>query len=310
MIDQINTDQINANQIKVLMVDDEKRFRDTTKKILEKKGFETILAENGEDALEKIKQDPDVVILDIKMPGIDGHQTLAQIKKLKPDLQVIMLTGHGDKPSAREALVKGAFDYLSKPCDIDILVAKIKEAYYIKDQSAIREERSVASVMIPINEYTTIDESKTIQEAISELKKSFVVKMATNHLMETGHRSILVMNQKDQIEGILTIKDLLEMIMPQYLSAPKPSLADTIEYSPMFWKGMFTFGVKDIANKRISDVMSPSPAVIDGRASLMEAAYLMLYQNQRRLLVNILNKPVGIVREQDLFFEMERVLNY
>jgi len=71
--------------IKVLMVDDEKRFRETTKKILNKKGFDTILAESGEDALVKIGQGPDVVILDIKMPGIDGHQALAEIKKRKPE---------------------------------------------------------------------------------------------------------------------------------------------------------------------------------------------------------------------------------
>jgi DNA-binding NtrC family response regulator len=97
-----------SKQIKVLMVDDEKRFRDTTRKILMKKGFDTILAGSGEQALEKIEQEPDVVILDIKMPGIDGHEALAEIKKRKPDLPVIMLTGHGDMPSAREALGEGA----------------------------------------------------------------------------------------------------------------------------------------------------------------------------------------------------------
>ena len=82
-----------TKQIKVLMVDDEKRFRDTTKKILMKKGFETILAENGEEALEKIKQDPDVVILDIKMPGMDGHEALAKIKKLRPALPAQAISG-------------------------------------------------------------------------------------------------------------------------------------------------------------------------------------------------------------------------
>ena len=146
-------------QIKVLMVDDEKRFRETTKKILMKKGFDTILAESGEQALEKIEESPDVVILDIKMPGIDGHEALAEIKKRKPDLPVIMLTGHGALPSAREALVEGAFDYLSKPCDIDFLAEKIKEACSVTKKSSERDERRVASVMIPI------------EEAINELKK-------------------------------------------------------------------------------------------------------------------------------------------
>ena len=240
-----------TKQIKVLMVDDEKRFRDTTKKILMKKGFETILAGSGEEALEKIEQDPDVVILDIKMPGIDGHEALAKIKKLKPDLPVIMLTGHGDKPSAREALVEGAFDYLSKPCDIDHLAEKIKEACQQTNKLSGHEERWVTSVMIPITEYSTINERKTIQDAINELKKSFVTKMATTQLMETGHRSILVRDADKEIKGILTIRDLLETLMPDYLSAPKPSLADSVEFSPMFWKGMCNKGIQNVKDNAL-----------------------------------------------------------
>ncbi len=298
-----------SKQIKVLMVDDEKRFRDTTRKILMKKGFDTILAESGEQALEKIEQEPDVVILDIKMPGIDGHEALAEIKKRKPELPVIMLTGHGAMPSAKQALVEGAFDYLSKPCDIDLLTEKIKEACSLTDKSSDRKEGRVASVMIPIEEYTTINEGTTIQAAINELKKSFIRKLATNQLMETGHRSILVTGDDQKIKGILTIRDLLEMLMPVYLSAPKPSLADSIEYSPMFWNGMFSKGILDVKNKTISDVMSPSPVSIDGRSNLMEAAHLMLNNNERRLLVTLFNKTVGVVREQDLFFAMAKIMN-
>ncbi len=298
-----------TKQIKVLMVDDEKRFRETTKKILNKKGFDTILAESGEDALVKIGQGPDVVILDIKMPGIDGHQALAEIKKRKPDLPVIMLTGHGDALSAKEALVEGAFDYLSKPCDIDLLTEKIKEACHLGDKLSDKEERRVAGAMIPIEEYTMINEGKTIQDAIKELKKSFIAKMATDRLMETGHRSILVKGHDDKVKGILTIRDLLEVVMPAYLSAPKPFLADSIEYSPMFWSGMFKKGIQDVKNKCINDVMSPSPISIDGRSNLMEAAYLMIHKSERRLLVTLFDRTVGVIREQDLFFAMEKILN-
>jgi CheY-like chemotaxis protein len=298
-----------SKQIKVLMVDDEKRFRDTTRKILMKKGFDTILADSGEQALEKIEQEPDVVILDIKMPGIDGHEALAEIKKRKPDLPVIMLTGHGDMPSAREALGEGAFDYLSKPCDIDLLTEKIKEAYSKINNSSDHKEPGVASVMIPIKEYTTINEGTTIQAAIKELKKSFIKKIATNQLMETGHRSIIVMGDNQEIMGILTIRDLLETLMPGYLSAPKPFLADSIEYSPIFWNSMFSKGILDVKNKTISDVMSPPPVSIDGRSNLMEAAYLMLHKSERRLIVTLFDKIVGVVREQDLFFEMAKIMN-
>ncbi len=298
-----------TKQIKVLMVDDEKRFRDTTKKILAKKGFHTILAESGEDSFEKLSQDPDVVILDIKMPGMDGHEALKKIKKIKPHLPIIMLTGHGDKPSARDALIAGAFDYLTKPCDIDLLSEKIKEACRLKDKSNRCDEALICDVMIPIIEYTTINETRTITEAISKLKNSFTSKIATSQLMETGHRSILITDNTENIKGILTIQDMLEMVLPDYLFAPKPFLADSIEYSPMFWKGMFSAGIRGMKNKCIRDVMSPSPNSIDGHSNLMEAAYLMVHNNERRLMVLLSGKVEGIIREQDLFFEMEKIAN-
>lgn len=297
-----------TDKIKILLVDDEERFRETTQKILSKRGFDTILAENGRAALNMIDQDPDVVILDIKMPGMDGNQTLTEIKDRKPDIPVIMLTGHGDKPTAREALIEGAFDYLAKPCDIDLLAGKIKEACRLKERQIEPDERSVAATMIPISEYSTIAGTRTVEDAIAELKKSFVVKMATNHLMETGHRSILVTDDSGQIEGIVTIRDLLEMVLPDYLAAPKPTLADSMEYSPMFWTKLFTMRIRELKNRLVNEIMSPAPISIDGRSNLMEAAYLMVYSNQRRLLVTLLNRPAGVIREQDLFFELDRIL--
>ena len=204
--------------------------------------------------------------------------------------------------------MEGAFDYLNKPCDIGLLSAKIKEACELNDKLPAHKERRVKAVMIPVIEYTKISETKTIQDAILELRTSFETKMATDHLMETGHRSILIVDGQDQIKGILTIRDLLEMLMPPYLSAPKPFLADSIEYSPMFWTGMFVQGIKEIKKKQITEAMSPLPAFIDGNANLMEAAYMMLHENERRLLVMLDGQIVGIIREQDLFFEMERIL--
>ena len=137
-----------SETIKVLMVDDEEQFRETTKKLLKRRGFETLLAGSGEEAIDKLKENPDVVVLDIKMPGMDGHQALKEIKRHSPDLPVIMLTGHGARPSAREALVEGAFDYLSKPCDMDLLGSKISEAYRHGRRAEPPEEKNVAQIYI------------------------------------------------------------------------------------------------------------------------------------------------------------------
>ena len=294
--------------IKVLMVDDEKRFRETTKRILERNGFETILAENGERALQCLDQSPDVAILDIRMPGMDGHEVLEKMIKLEPDLPVIMLTGHGDKDSAEQSLVLGAFDYLAKPCDIDLLSDKIREASRSRQQTGKPEENLVDAAMIPLSAYTTIDGDATIAESVQALKASFVTLPTSDLIMETGHRSILVMDKNRQIQGILTIRDLMEQILPGYLTSSKPATADSIQYSPMFWRGMFTSAVEQIRNLTISEIMSPAPVSIDAESTLMEAAWIMVDRNQRRLIVTEKGKPTGVIREQDLFFEMGKHL--
>jgi CheY-like chemotaxis protein len=295
-------------KIKVLMVDDEKQFRTTTEKILQRKGFDTIMAASGEEAIEKLAGHPDVVILDIKMPGMDGHQALREIKKRSPGVPVIMLTGHGARPSAEASREEGAFDYLVKPCDVDLLVAKIKDACHMGSEATKVEERTVFEVMIPISEYTTLAREHTVKEAVTELRRSYHSKASTSRLMETGHRSILVLGEGQEVVGILSIKDLLEAVMPGYLSAAKPSTADSIQYSPMFWSGMFTKTVQHIAGKNIRDIMSEAPPAIDAGANLMEAAYLMIEREARRLTVTKSGKVVGVIREQDLFFEIERIL--
>ena len=295
-------------KIKVLMVDDEAQFRSTTKKILTRRGFETILAESGEEAIKKLKENPDVVILDVKMPGMDGHQTLNEIKKRHPDLPVIMLTGHGSMPSAQEALISGAFDYLSKPCDIDLLANKINDAREQKKKEDVRDEKKVKDLMVPIDYFTTLNEEQTIKEAVQKLQESLNTTTSTSRIMETRHRSVLVFDVKGKVKGILNIRDLLEGMMPAYLSAPKPSMADSIQYSPMFWRGMFTREVKQLASRRIKEIMSPAPLTIDGEANLMEAAYVIFTNKIIRLVVMRGDEVIGVIREQDLFFEMERIL--
>jgi len=295
-------------KIKILMVDDEEQFRATTRKILDRRGFDTLLAASGPEALEQLREKPQVVILDVKMPGMDGHEVLRAIKKIEPDLPVIMLTGHGAMPSAREALAHGAYDYLAKPCDIDLLANKVLEALRHQKKPGALLENRVLDVMIPLEDYTTLRSDQTVREAIQQLKESFRSKVATNRLMETGHRSVLVLDSRGKAQGILAISDLLGALMPAYLSAPRPSMADSIQYSPMFWTGMFTREVAILGGRRIGDIMSPDPPTVEASANLMEAAYIMHTQNTRRLVVMQSGEVVGIIREQDLFFEMERTL--
>lgn len=121
------------SNMRLLLVDDEERFTSTTKTLLEKRGVETFIAHNGLDAMEVMDEhNIDVVILDVKMPNMDGIEVLRRIKQRHPIAEVIMLTGHSTTESVIEGLKLGAFDYLTKPCDISVLIEKTDEAYLKK----------------------------------------------------------------------------------------------------------------------------------------------------------------------------------
>ena len=116
--------------IQLLLVDDEERFLNTTKILLEKRGLDVFTAANGLDAMKILDEHPiDVVILDVKMPGIDGVEVLRKTKQKYPLVEVIMLTGHASVESAVDGLKLGAFDYVMKPCDITDLTDKVTQAY-------------------------------------------------------------------------------------------------------------------------------------------------------------------------------------
>ncbi len=117
-------------KMKLMLVDDEERYLETTKKLIIRKGFEVLTAKSGSEALEILqKSDVHVVILDVKMPGMDGNETLRHIKRLYPMVEVIMLTGHATVASAVDGLHSGACDYLMKPADIDEIIEKAKMAF-------------------------------------------------------------------------------------------------------------------------------------------------------------------------------------
>jgi len=119
----------------VLVVDDEEDFLETIVKRLNKRKISTIGVKSGEEALEVIKDRLiDVVILDIKMPGgMDGIETLREIKKIQPICEVILLTGHGSMETSIEGMKLGAFDYLLKPVKLEQLLPKLAEAFEKKD---------------------------------------------------------------------------------------------------------------------------------------------------------------------------------
>ena len=119
---------------KILFVDDEVVFTNNMSKLLENRGYRVTGVNSGEAAINAMQQERfDVMVLDLKMPGMDGLSTLREILKLGLFTKTLILTGHGSIDSAMEATKLGAYDYLPKPCEIGELVAKIEGAWEKKD---------------------------------------------------------------------------------------------------------------------------------------------------------------------------------
>jgi len=124
---------------RILLVDDEERFRTNLQRMLRAQGLTVSARGSGAEALEELKWQPfDVMVLDIRMPGMDGLTTLAEIKKIDPEVEVIILSGHASMDAAIEINKLGGYDYLMKPCPLEELLLKIEAAY---EKKLEREKR-------------------------------------------------------------------------------------------------------------------------------------------------------------------------
>jgi DNA-binding response OmpR family regulator len=149
-------------EFKVLMVDDEEDFVKTLAERMQMRDLDSDVALSGEAALQIVEdQVPDVMVLDLKMPGIDGMEVLRRVRKAYPQVQVVILTGHGSEKDEAEARRLGAFAYLQKPVDIEKLMITLKNAYRKKMEDAM-----VAATFAEAGEF------QTAREIMDEEKKS------------------------------------------------------------------------------------------------------------------------------------------
>lgn len=153
-------------KINLLFVDDEEQFLKSMTKQLEARDFNVIAADRGEKALEIARSVPvDVALVDLKMPGINGEETLKALKKEHQWLEIVILTGHGSIDSAKECTRSGAYEYLQKPCRIDDLLETLKEAYKKKvmNRNRIEENR--------MNEMLKLAQSDSPRKILNRLKE-------------------------------------------------------------------------------------------------------------------------------------------
>jgi DNA-binding NtrC family response regulator len=143
-----------VEKFKVLLVDDEEEFVKALSERLQMRDMGSDLAFDGEQALKIVQeQEPDVMVLDLKMPGIDGMEVLRRVRKAYPNVQVIILTGHGTEKDEEEAKRLGAFAYLQKPVNLDLLIQTMKKAYKKKV-----EDTMVAATFAEAGDFKTARE--------------------------------------------------------------------------------------------------------------------------------------------------------
>jgi DNA-binding NtrC family response regulator len=148
---------------KILVIDDERSIRNTLKDILEYEKYEVDLAEDGKKGIEKIRSaEYDIVLCDIKMPGLDGIEVLERLIILAPDTPVVMISGHGNIDTAVDSIKKGAFDYIEKPLDLNRLLITIRNAM---DKSNLVTETKILKKKVS-KKFEIIGESKAITNII------------------------------------------------------------------------------------------------------------------------------------------------
>jgi DNA-binding NtrC family response regulator len=148
---------------KILVIDDERSIRNTLKDILEYEKYEVDLAEDGIKALEKVKTaEYDIILCDIKMPGMDGIEVLEKLGGFTPDTPVVMISGHGNIDTAVDSIKKGAFDYIEKPLDLNRLLITIRNAM---DKSSLVSETKILKKKVN-KKYEIVGESPALKSVV------------------------------------------------------------------------------------------------------------------------------------------------
>jgi DNA-binding response OmpR family regulator len=283
--------------IQLLLVDDEADFRAVTSRVLSRRGFDVVEAASGDQALLRVKEKvPDVVVLDLKMEGMDGIETLTAIRKDHPALPVLILTGHGSFQDAMAGISLEIVDFLQKPADIDKLALRIRRLLAKEHHEALRE-RSVGELMVPIDSYARVYEDEPLAAAVRAIQESFSMKVS-GRVAEQGHRSVLVFDRRDKFVGLLRIADIIRLVLPSFLrDSPYSS----------YFTGMFLAQCKTVGNLRVADLVD-EPCYVTTDTPLMEVVNLMVTESRINLPVRERGEVVGIIRDKDLLTEIAQYM--
>ena len=276
------------NPIRVLLVDDEERFVHNLAKLLRGRGFDVTTALDGAAGVAAVEMSGgfNVVLLDVKMPRMDGIEALRKIKEASPETEVIMLTGHANVETGIEAMREGALDYLMKPCDIEDLVAKITEAHEIED---IRRR----PVLWPRHVVKEITGPSFIRLEIDDpLEKALEVFVREPGM--SARDELYILDAEDRFQGVVTRRDLVTAAQRQQ---PDRAIAWADLIGHPEW----------LPADPLRRIMRPGhPVATDPEANLAEVARRMLENKVRCMPVLEDSRVTGIVRLNDVLQHLAR----
>ncbi len=274
------------DKIHVLLVDDEEQFVYNMSRILKVRGFDVVTATDGHKAIDAIKYGGgfDVVVLDIKMPGMDGLDALKEIKKWAPDTEVIMLTGHASLSSGAQAIRRGAYDFLMKPCDIEDLVEKIREAYEaesIRRHPVLWPRKLVRE--IALHAFGKLRPEDPLTSALELMSRG---------VGEEAMEEVYIVDAEDRLQGTVTKRDLVNEAQKAHPQVPLnwTRLMESSQWLP------------EKPLKAVARADTPSTRA---DASLSEAANSMIVSNVRSMPVLQGQKVIGVIKLQDVFQHLD-----
>ena len=267
---------------RILAVDDDEALCRGTAKLLHARGYQVDIALSGREALDCLDRnadDIDVVVLDIRMPGMDGLETLRRIKSRFPQIEVIILTGYADVDYGMQAIRDGAFDFLVKPCDIDDLVERVRSACDLERirRQPILWQRTCAGELI-LTFFIDLYPDDTLRRAV-EILTSDRSKMATEILF--------VVDRQSRLLGYIDREALLKSA--QAVNPQTEMTWDILSRRPDY------LPTGTVAQIMIPDVISARP-----ETPLAELAESMMQGRFRSIPVTDGERVVGIVRLRDV----------
>jgi len=280
------------SKARILLVDDEAEFRAAAIRALVRQGFDLAEAGSGERAIEMVREDPpDLVVLDLRMEGMDGIDTLRELRGFQPKLPVIILTGHGKFADAMAGIQYEVVDFVQKPVDMKRLGERIRAFLGGERRSPLRE-KTIAELMIPAEGFQRVYIDQTTGEIVEVLRELSVATRSNGADPRRG--TLLVFDRREEFVGLIRLRDVVWMMVPGFLQASP--------YSSYF-TGMFLAQTKLVGRQPIEGLIRKR-SVVEVNAPLMEAVHAMAEDRVGLLPVVERGRLVGILRDEELFTEI------